>query len=62
MISSACRTCDNRYGPKDRCIKFCEKIKEIQNAQYFMGTPPYGCNDGIATVSCKFERMLTPDD
>ena len=61
MISSPCKFCEYQELPKDLCLPCCGKIKAIQQVQHFMDTPPYGCDNGIETASCKVERILTAD-
>jgi hypothetical protein len=55
MISSPCRNCDKRHMPKDVCMKDCEKIAAIQQAQHIMRIPPYAGNDSLDTFNCGHE-------
>ena len=34
MISSPCRTCENKYMAKDECLDNCQKLAEIRRLQF----------------------------
>ncbi len=34
MISSPCRTCENKNLPKDECVDNCSKLNELRRIQF----------------------------
>lgn len=41
MIASPCKTCENRYLPKDICSVNCEKIRLLQGFLKTVASDPY---------------------